>query len=191
MRFTVLVAALLASVFCAAPALGATYTITGFADTNDPQGCGTQVQPELFQCPTLRDAVLSAAQNSGTDTIVLAAGTYTLTTGQLPLDQDVGIVGAGARLTTLQAATEARVFELAGAVDVTVANLTIAGGAPVSGNGGNILVGTGATLGMVFTRVTGGDAATGGGIANAGTVSIQNSLIDSNQAGNGGGIYND
>jgi hypothetical protein len=191
MRSRVIVAALAISLLMATPALGATYTVTGFGDSPDPPSACQAIQPELYQCDLLRRAVLEANASPATDVIVLAGGTYTLTADQLALSQDVAITGAGARSTVVQAAPSSRVFELTGTANVQLTNLTIQGGAPVTGEGGNVLVGAGTTLSLVLARVTAGNASNGGGIANAGTVSIQNSLVDTNRAiSGGGGIYN-
>jgi cell division septation protein DedD len=186
MRSRVIVAALALSLLTASPAAAETYFVTGTGDTNDPQGCLTPAS-----CPTLRDAVLEAGRNAGQDAISLPVGVIALTAGQLQLTGDVGIVGAGARATTIQAASLSRVFDVEGTVTVSFANMTIAGGAPSSGDGGNILVGTGSHVGLVFARVTGGTAGNGGGIANSGTLTIANSLIDGNHGlSTGGGILN-
>jgi hypothetical protein len=192
MRSPVLVVAFVASLFWAAPALGAGYIVTSVNDSNDPQACQA-IQPDLYQCDTLRRAVIEAnlTTNTDTDVISLGSGTYTLTAGELQLSQNVAIAGTGARSTIVQAATEERVFELTGTTSAQLSNLTIQGGTPTSGDGGNILTGLGTTLGLVLARVTDGHAGNGAGIANAGNLSIQNSLIDHNVAGSvGGGIYN-
>ena len=186
MRSRVVAVAVFAiTLLTASPAAAETYFVTGIGDTNDPQGCLTPAS-----CPTLRDAVLAAGTNPGQDAIVLPAGPITLTAGQLPLDDSVTIVGAGARLTTLQAASQSRVFQVSGAINVGLANMTITGGAPISGDGGNILVGTGSTVVLSLARVTSGNAISGGGIANQGSLSITYSLIDHNNASTGGAIYN-
>ncbi|MDA0164683.1 hypothetical protein OM076_30730 [Solirubrobacter ginsenosidimutans] len=185
MRSRVIVAALALSLLTASPAAAETYFVTGTGDTGDPVGCVTPAS-----CPTLRDAVLEAGRDPNEDAISLPPGTITLTAGQFQLTSNVGIVGAGARATTIQGASPARVFDVEGPVTVSFSNMTIAGGAPVSGDGGNILVGQGSHVGLVFARVTGGTAISGGGIANSGTLTIANSLIDHNTASTGGGIYN-
>jgi hypothetical protein len=191
MRSPVLVAVLVASLFWAAPALGATYTVTGLGDTNDPQGCGGAIQPDLYQCPTLRDAIYEVGRDSNPDLITLPAGTIALTTGQLPISYDVTIVGVATRSTIIQAATEARIFELGfGTPTVSLTNLTLTGGSPTSGDGGNILAGAESSLLLSYTRVTGASALNGGAIASAGKVAITSSLIDNNHAGSAGsGLY--
>ena len=56
------------------------YTVTGAADNTDatPHG-GTGAQGSPYQMLSLRGAILAANSNIGPDTILLPAGTYTLT----------------------------------------------------------------------------------------------------------------
>src|SRR4051812_13645875 len=80
----------------AAPASAATFDAMGTDDTTADVGCtGTS-------CPSVRAALVSARLTSESDTIIVPAGTYQLTTGQLAVDTPVSIVGDGARTTTIR-----------------------------------------------------------------------------------------
>src|SRR6059036_275156 len=84
---------------------------------------------------TLRAAVQQANALAGHDTIMLPAGTYTLTisglcedgaaTGDLDITDDLTITGAGAATTIIDGGGIDRVFQAIGAVTVNFAGLTI------------------------------------------------------------------
>ena len=61
---------------------------------------GTAQQAECPGC-RLRERVETAQPG---DTINIAAGTYTMTGGELVIDKDLTLVGAGAEVTIIQAA---------------------------------------------------------------------------------------
>src|SRR5207253_4752858 len=105
---------------------------------------------------SLREAVLQANATNGADTIVVPAGTYTLTraganddaalTGDLDLTGHVTIQGAGAGATLIDAAGLDRVFHVLDGGNVILSGLTIQGGEADIGGGifndfsGNLLV---------------------------------------------------
>ena len=182
--------ALVASLASAAPALGETYLVQGTGDSATPPEC-VFFQPEVWTCSMLREAVNEANADPEADAIVVTPGTYNLSAGALELTNDVVISGGGARTTHLVAGLLSRVFEINGA-DVTVQALEIRGGAVPGGEaGGNINIASGSSLALTLTRVTGGSADQGAGIANSGTLTVQHSLIDDNTARFvGGGIWN-
>jgi uncharacterized repeat protein (TIGR01451 family) len=135
-----------------APGSAAATTIT-VQNTNDSGG------------GSLRQAIADA--NPG-DVILVPAGTYVLTTGELSIGKDLSIQGADAASTTVSGNDASRVFEVTSG-NVTLSGLTIAHG-----------------------KVTGA-IADGAGILNAGTLSIVNSVIANNfnaasAIGEGGGI---
>ncbi len=184
-------------------AVPAVYRVTNFTD--DPRGPIPAPGPGPFRVATLRTAVLAANANPGADTIVLAAGTYTLSltgsneddglTGDLDVTDDLTILGRGAGLTRIDAQplTDAedpdRVLHVhppdsqrqvgpSPAPTVTLSGLTIQNG-----------------------RVEDFDAR-GGGILNEGgsTLTVKNSVVSNNTAeatedgspfALGGGIDND
>src|SRR6188472_121214 len=79
-----------------APAAHAeTYVVKGTADNTGI--C------EGTTCTSIRQALASAAENPGADTIVIPAGTYQLTNGALQIASDVTLSGENARTTTIVA----------------------------------------------------------------------------------------
>lgn len=122
---------------------------------------------------SLRSSIAGAA---ATDTIALPPGDYPLTSGQLLVDKNLTLTGTGGDAATrIRATGPFRVICIAGAVNVTLVGVTIAGG-------------RGAAAGAC------GDGQ-GGGIHDTGTgdLSVSQSTIDGNSAtaaqGGGGGIF--
>lgn len=172
----------------------ASLTVTKFVDTNDGSCDATDC--------SLREAVIAANTSPGADTIILDAGTYTLTithttdinedasaTGDLDITDDLTIAGKNVLATTIQAGTDSvpvtdRVFQILPNTAVMLQGLQITGGvgSPMSASGHSV----------------------GGGIVNAGTLSLQEIGLYENTAGltsvplrsdpspsgDGGGIYN-
>ncbi|MBE9034009.1 beta strand repeat-containing protein [aff. Roholtiella sp. LEGE 12411] len=143
--------------------------IFGVSNTND-SGSGS-----------LRQAILSANALTGKDIINFnglftdnTADTITLAGSSLSITDDLSIKGTGADLLTISGNNTSRVLELSSGITVEIAGLTIANGSNFSPDG-SIL----------------DDYIGGGGILNAGTLTINNSSIRNNSVGyQGGGIYN-
>jgi CSLREA domain-containing protein len=162
---------------------GTVFPVTKTADTDDGS-C------DVADC-SLREAIGAANSTAGDDTIYfvipkndlgydLAADRYTITlTSALPdLDSDMSMLGPGAkRLTVTRGAVDPfRIFKINSDANVSIVGLTISGGL----------------------------ADQGGGIRNAGTLSITGSVIRDNltpngsddcftankNGGDGGGIFN-
>ncbi|MDJ0785739.1 MAG: choice-of-anchor Q domain-containing protein, partial [Myxococcota bacterium] len=201
------------------------------ADEND-------ATPDNGTC-TLREALIAANQNmpvdgcssgfSGTDRIVLPAGTYALTLpgsgaegGDLVIDGDVEIEGVGALVTRIDAGALSRVLSVTDGTTAVITGVTLEGGRVfgagggvhnegdltlvgcevrdnattsflgITDLGGGIYNGTIATLRLVDSTVAGNGTTTGGrggGIYDdLGIVSIENSTVSSNFAGEGGGL---
>ncbi|MFN8490118.1 MAG: choice-of-anchor Q domain-containing protein [Caldilineaceae bacterium] len=160
-------------------AQGATLNVDTDADYNDAahQVCNASIPNDC----SLRGAISKAnADPSQAYTINLPANTYRLTktgadedangTGDLDIiNQALTIVGAGAKVTFIQAGSSAsnaidRVFEVQDSAQLTLQGVAVRYGA----------------------------ADSGGGILNRGKLIIQNSLIANNHAVSyGGGIYHD
>lgn len=133
---------------------------------------------------TLRAAIQEANALAGADTITLPAGTYTLSlvgadedaaaTGDLDITADLTINGGGANVTSIDAAGIDRVFDVVYPATVVLSGLTVTGGEVTADNGG--------------------------GIANAGNLTLADSTLSDNQAtgddgglaggGFGGAVYN-
>src|SRR5919201_2415444 len=171
-------AAAVAALLAAAPAHAATFTVnrTDDVDVCDGSSC------------SLRGAVNLAARTGGTDTIVVLRGTY-LVTSPLRIADNVVIRGAGARDTIIDGRGQVHAVDVVqGSVIITSMTVRNGGGAGAITFGANVHNGPGATLTLDHVRLTGGQASSGGGIANeGGTLSIDHSLIDGNRALTGGG----
>src|SRR3954447_10990945 len=195
-RGFVVVAGIVAALSAAPSARADTFTVTTTQDGNGD--CPASRLP----C-TIRTALAQAAANgvSTLDTISVPANQYVITNGELDVTSNVLIVGSSAANTTLQADVKGfRVLNIGAEHSVLLQHLTITNGVATGstdGVGGNILVGSGATVLIDHSRITQGKALRGGGIGiQFGTVQLTKSLIDNNQAvsaagvpsGDGGGI---
>ena len=161
----------------------------------------------------LREAIIAANGDSavdncpagtGADTIILPAGTYSLTVGtpnedlanggDLDILGSLTIVGAGADATIIDGNGLDRVLDvnpaLTPGVGVTIAGVTIRNGLEDTGGG----IENGGVLTVTHSIVSGNTARRrGAGIRNrAGTLTIVNSSISGNIAGDrGSGIWNE
>ncbi len=185
-----------------APAQGqaATFTVNSTADVAGLacNGIGT--------C-TLRSAVQAANASLGVpDTIILSAGTYTLTipgageiaaaTGDLNITGLGGaltITGADAATTIIDGGALDGVFETRVGANVTISGVTIRNGNNIGGLGGGIHVGAGTTVVLNNAVVTAcksvGAAAGAGGVDNSGTLTM-NTVAVTNNDSPGGGVNN-
>jgi hypothetical protein len=189
----------------AAPAVASAdiFNVNTTADANDNVCEGIAAG----DCP-LRAAVNDAANG---DTINVPAGTYVLSNqfgGELLVDANMTIVGAGARQTIINANLGSRVMRVAPPVgtpapvpvSASVSGLTLTNGIGVGGNnpnGGALHVAFNATLTLTDSAVTNSRSQTGagGGIYTDGNLTLNRVTVSGNQligaAGpaNGGGIH--
>ena len=162
---------------------------------------------------TLRAAVQQANALTGPDTIMLPAGTYTLTisgrcedtaaTGDLDITEDLTITGAGAATTIIDGGGIDRIFDVW--APLSVSEVTIRNGNPgtmlcPSGqqpSGGGIYSAAGmSTTSVTLTNVivTGNTATHGGGIDNelGSTLVMTGVTVSGNMASvAGGGVVNE
>ena len=147
----------------------------------------TSDSPSAGQC-SLREAVLYAngtAEPScgpGTatppTTIKIPTGTYTLTGSGLTISASTTIDGAGVSKTTISGGNAVQVLNVAPATIVTVDGVTVTGG--LSG-----VPSTGCT-GSGFSRSCPAENGNnGGGIANAGTLTLTDVVVTNNTASDG------
>jgi hypothetical protein len=121
---------------------------------------------------SLRCAIASAFTGSTITFNLTTPAAITLTSGQLIIDKDVTIQGLGAKVLTVQRSNAPgtpnfRIFEVKSGTTVAISGLTITNGhAPDGGEDS-----------------PGGD---GGGISNAGKLTLMAVAVSSNRAGNGG-----
>jgi hypothetical protein len=111
------------------------------------------------------------------------SGTITLTTGELLIARDVHLDGPGAGVITVSGNNASRVFDIASTSTATISGLTVGSG--VSSLGGGIAnAGTLTVTDLVIrdnTATTTGNPL-GGGIHNAGTMTVVNCTITHNLA---------
>jgi predicted outer membrane repeat protein len=156
---------------------------------------------------SLRQAIIDANAKSNADTIILPAGTYTLTrpgageyqglTGDLDISAPLTINGAGAGSTVIDANGLDRAIDVHSCT-VNLFGMTIQGGNASSVAGQSSFLGEGGaifnsgTLTVTNCVISGNSASIGGGgIYNEGTLKVDNSVISGNSASKlGGGIYN-
>jgi len=179
-------------------ASAAAFTVTKFTDSADGT-CNADC--------SLREAVVAANVNASSfDTISLSAGTYSLTIpggdfgahnaniGDLDITNGlVTIDGAGAGATVINANGIDRIFDIKILVNlVTISDLTVYNGNAGAYTGGGITVGNGSFVtinDVVFDGNTAG--LNGGGLYNAGTLTLNRVTVRNNVAGGfGGGIQN-
>jgi hypothetical protein len=152
-----------------------TYTVApGTADSAAIMSCAS-TSPGVFACPNLRSALAAAAGDNGS-TVKLSAGTYALSSGQLTVDAGVNaltITGAGSSQTTIEQSPGAgqRVIKLvSNSATVSISAVTIAGGDQTTVDGS-------------CTTSTG--EVDGGGIFNAGTLTLGDVTVSGNKATGG------
>lgn len=163
-------------------------------DGHDAQPGDRDCATATGQC-TLRAAIEESNASSVRDAIIFdlpQPSTIDLTLGELLINQNLDIVGPGARRLTIQRATGAanfRIFHLPQTVvSVNIRGLTIRNGSDLFGGG--IFVETNGVLGLYDSRVT-GNTGLGGGIFSSGKATIVRCLIDGNNGSvTGGGVAN-
>jgi phosphodiesterase/alkaline phosphatase D-like protein len=186
---------LLAAAGLAASAQATTYTVGTVSDS----ATGACPEPKAGTC-SLRQLIEFEDELAVTpkpaDTIVVPAGKYGLTQGELVITQSLGIQGAGARKTFVSQSrgAEQRVFKIElpkseKAPTVTISGLEISGGTAGEKNGsfGGDVYNAGELV-LLEDWIAGGTASSGGGISNnTGTLVVRRSLVSSNHASTGGG----
>ena len=154
-----------------------------------PTPIPTITKPDDGVPGSLRQALADASSG---DTIVIPTGTYTLTLGsELTINKSLTLTGAGSGETIIQAAASSdeaasRVFNITGG-DVAISSVTIRHG-NADGEGGGI--NNAGTLTLTNSTVRDNTALAGGGIFNQGTLTLTNSTVSGNAAPGGGGIHN-
>ena len=186
--------ALVLTALAITPAAAGVFIPTKTADTRD--GACTEAD-----C-SLREAILAANNTAEPDVILLQAGVYVLgfagagedaaATGDLDIVGDLTILGDGAGTTTVEGAGLDRVFHVFAGATVEIRDLTIAFGSAGAGQDGGGILNAG-TLTLMRTEVVANQAGgAGGGIRNQGAnaqLTVVQSVLHGNEAGTvGGGI---
>jgi hypothetical protein len=137
---------------------------------------------------SLRQAIVDTPAGGTIDFSVTLPNTITLTSGQLTLDKNLTITGPGAAQLAISGNNVTRVMQVNASVVVTLSGLTIR-----NGNAGFVLGGgiqNAGTLTVSNSTFSGNNADFSGGIHNAGTLTVSNSTFSGNSADGGGGIFN-
>ena len=178
----------LALLMTASGAQAAILTVSTKEDLKSPPAC------TKGNC-TLRAAIALANSDSGNDTILIPAGEYELSEaagGQLPITASMTLAGAGARVTTIRAATNSQIFVVS-AGTVALDDLTLTG-AKVEKDGGAVQAEGTASLTIERDIVTNNHLLgenDGGGIHSEGelvSVLIDSSTVSGNSAHGGAGV---
>ena len=160
---------------------------------SDVSGTGSSSSPWA----TLQHAIDNVSDPSTANIIHVATGTYTEKISINRSFKNLTISGAGAKATTLQAASTSstatnRVFTIANGQTILLSGMTIRyGKTPANENGGGVYNGTGALTVTNCSFIDNEAASFGGGIYNEGTVTVSNSTFSGNSASNCGGGYAD
>ena len=154
------------------------FTVTTAADTNDGD-CTTTC--------SLREALTMASTGGVVDfDPALAGQTITLTLGQLVINRSLTLTADNLDLpVTISGNHAGRVFDVAGS-PVTLTNLRLVDGN--EWNGGGLMIESGAAVTLTHSAVLGCTGVNGGGVYNAGTLTVQDSTFSGNSGSSGGGI---
>lgn len=181
------------------------FTVNSFADTADVN-LGNLFAIDISNKTSLRAAIQESNARPGAERIDLPAGTFVLTlsgtaeddaiTGDLDIEGNLRIVGAGPDQTIIDGNDLDRVLHILSSANVTISNLTIRNG--FMSTGGGILVEGSLTLDNVIVAdntanyLANTPIGHGGGIlVNQGTLTLNNSKVQNNSAtGSGGAIAN-
>lgn len=199
MRYAVRTALVVLALAWSVPVAAVIFPVTKVADTADG-ACNADC--------SLREAISAANAAPGPDTVVVPAGTYTLTlagpsedlnaSGDLDITGDLTISGAGAATTFVDGNAITRVFHVVSSatLPVTITGLAIRNGGSSDPGGGVANTSSTAVVTVDSCIVTGHvltGGGRGGGLYNdaSGSLIVTNSTISNNIApGNGGGIGN-
>lgn len=179
----------------------ASFTVNSTADASDANP-GDGVCATRDGLCTLRAAIQESNALGGDDTIMLPAGTYTLTIegllddkgllGDLDIQDNLTLTGEGAQSTIIDGNQLDRVLHIInGYTVVEISGVTIRNGnTPFSLGGGGML--NQGTLTLNDSIVTSNSSEeSGGGIYNQGVLTVGNSTISHNKSNDdGGGLYN-
>ena len=181
-----------ASAHAASPGKGSPRASTGvtIVVTTNGDDDGSVAVGGQGQVPTLRDA-LNDAQSGNTIDLTQVNGTIFLTNGALTIGaQNLTINGPGAGALAVDGGTASSVFVVNSGVSATISGLTVQNGSAVDGGG----IDNAGTLTLSGCTIGGGpnsgnSANYGGGIFSTGALTLSGCLVDDNAANYGGGIF--
>jgi CSLREA domain-containing protein len=124
---------------------------------------------------TLRDAINNGVCDGGTITFDPSVTSITLTTGELAVSKNMTINGPGAAALTISGNNTSRVFNVAVGKTVIISGMTLTSGKVTGANG---------------AAGSAGVDAKGGGVFNAGTLTLSNVILSGSHATGGDGGSN-
>jgi hypothetical protein len=155
----------------------ATLVVTTLIDENDGR-----IDPSVGSGTSLREAIAFADADPYGDTIVFATGlhgTLSLSLGALPaITGKMSIAGPGAAALTVDAQLKSRILSVQAGANATISGLTLADGVATGGTDGGGIANSGTlTLNDCTVSSNGADGGDGGGIANSGTLTLSDCPI--------------
>jgi CSLREA domain-containing protein len=156
---------------------------------------------EAIQAANADSASHGCPAGSGTDSLLLGPGHFTLTLsgpgenldslGDLDITSPLSITGAGIGSTIIDAsgfmpAQPDRAIEIRPGGDVVLRGLTVSGGHAPDGASAAPVVGVMGNPGETKVGISGGAGGDGGGILNRATLTLDNVAVTGNHAGDGG-----
>ncbi|BAZ08399.1 hypothetical protein NIES4071_02040 [Calothrix sp. NIES-4071] len=168
-----------------ASSIGKTLIVNSTSDTvNDSDGV-----------TTLREAINTANTDASEDSIIFDSSIFstgqkiTLNLGELDITHSLNIFApvdfnTGQQLVTISGNNNSRVFEITGGVDVSLSGLIITDGRAANDNGGGIKNSGNLTLSnsIVRNNSAGNVGGGGGGIWSNGATTVSNSSISNNES---------
>lgn len=167
---------LLVGVYAGSARADTTVAVNTASDSPTPGQCSLR-EAVAYADGTSEPACAPQAA-SGTTTINVPPGTYTLTGGGLSITANTAINGQGAASTIVDGGNSFQVFNVAINVQVTMSQITI-----TRGESGT--TSTGCTSSGFFSSCPAEDGINGGGIANAGTLTLARVAVTGNAASQG------
>src|SRR5262249_45724996 len=140
---------------------------------------------------SLREAIAITPSGGTVDFLPGLSGTIPLSTGELMIAKDLTISGPGAGVITVSGNHASRVFNVAAPFTVEISGLTVADGSVTDANGGGIF--NAGTLSLDSSTLSDNAATgtfpngTGGGIDNIGDLTVADCTFSGNSAGDLGG----
>ena len=129
-----------------------------------------------------------ALNHSGSgDIVTLPAGDYQLAQGHVAADHNLTVLGGNARSTAIHGAVNDITMSVGTGATLDMRATTITGGDAGDGNGGGINAGAGTTVQLKDSAVTGNHAWDGGGIYSTGKLELSRSLVSGNHVDHAGG----
>jgi len=191
------------ALLCGSRAPATTFTVNSTTDAVDAApGNGVCETATGNGVCSLRAAIQEANALAGPDVVIVPAGTYGLTLtsglvdethGDLDIESELVVQGAGSGVTVIDGLGLDNVLEVYPGATATVRDVTITHGTHVLLIVGGIL--NRGTLTLVGCDVRQNHAGTatqvGGGIRNQGVLTLEDTTVAENAASSGGGIFNE